>query len=775
MNNFMNGGQNYSTSDIYNSFVSAMAPNAAQQFDTSKMSAIERAQFESDNAMMKHTYAAVSDFLKANRFVNGDVNMDRRDITVGVESFNSNASVAGLNQLSLNQLMDVANVPSEMREEAKKQVCLQLAKMKACAGNNALFRSTHFGSSVTDANLRSAISSSTQTVFAPSLMGMINNIGMPAQEAFGVDTDKVLPDIRASIAVTLLQFHRGLLDRIVHRRTSSTPHVNYVVPYAEVYDMLKSNDASHTVRDEGDHRIPFINLYADPKAVSNQLQPIVPLAANDTNGDLVADGVIKFGREVNLFDLSKLANQIGKTQYNYTDLVSENVVFDSVIVALTSGSTTEMFQISTANVQGAKFQMQPNTNDSGDRGCMFRYVAKLGKDTKTVTGADSTILANCTDTDFIRLELHVSSQISLKTSSVYAMCSLQASGYNRAHGPVADAVTQIINGLTIEANGYAVDARYSEENLRKSNLAIRYHVKTFDFEISNGRNILVDYSMQEELPEFLMSLVTEATSLGQDHRGLDVIIRELLYVYDRANLENSNPEFRDRIDRLGFQYVSSQIVRPMVYLNTIDLNNVDTIRSSDVLGDIRQYVEWQLINLTSLLYQNTYYKHQLAAGETPVFKCVTSSVILENLFNIPHIHDHLNKDAPADGSTVEYRRVLPNGTVLEMVSTTFDSMRDKLVMIPWRESMPDDILNFGHNWDYGTFVAHYNPQLDNAVNKRVFSNSRTMVIPTNPMGIYLSFENLGTIIDLFSVINYDPTKASKLPDPADLVVEQPTI
>jgi hypothetical protein len=319
---------------------------------------------------------------------------------------------------------------------------------------------------------------------------------------------------------------------------------------------------------------------------------------------------------------------------------------------------------------------------------------------------------------------------------------------------------------------YSVDAKYSEENLRKSNLAIRYHVRTFDFEVSNGRNILVDYSMAEEVPEFCMSLVTEATSLGQDHRGLEVIVRELLYVYDRANLENADPAFRERTDKLGFQYVSSQIVRPMVYLNVIDLDNVDTIRSSDILGDIRQFVEWQLMNLVSLIYQNTYYKSQLADGEIPVFKVATSSVILENIFNIPHIHNHLDKDTKPDGSVVEYRRVLPNGTVLEMASNPMDVLRDKIIMIPWRESVPEDVLNFGQNYDCGTFVASYNPQLDNAVNKRVFSNAKTMVIPTNPMGLYLQVEHLDQFINLFALINYDATKASKLPNVKELEVEQ---
>ena len=89
-------------------------------------------------------------------------------------------------------------------------------------------------------------------------------------------------------------------------------------------------------------------------------------------------------------------------------------------------------------------------------------------------------------------------------------------------------------------------------------------------------------------------------------------------------------------------------------------------------------------------------------------------------------------------------------------------------MIPYRENMAEDVLNWGSNWDYGTFVAHYNPQLDNGVNKRIFSNSRAMVIPTNPGGIYLDVRNISKLMDMFTVVN--PTM-TRVPQPFDIIAE----
>ena len=719
---------------------------------------------KSTEQLCRKVYNACCEFLDRSGLMIGGNDLSRADV-VSMEAIMTDSG--DIQESQIDEVITEAEIPEEDKEVATEQVANLIAKMKACAGNNTLYTNQHFGHGNKSAIDSSNLSRSTTTVFAPSLQHMTQNIGLPSMEAFGANIDKVLPDIRSSLAVTLLQFHRGLLDRIIHRRTASSPYVKYVVPYAEVYDMLKSNDADHNVRDWGDHIVPFIELYGDPRVVSNLLQPIVPLKTNDVEGVLYADGFVKFNVTANLFDLSAIPNSLDKSHYNYTDLVSENVILKSVLVRVVKGGVSELFEIAVDQLPGARLQMMPNANDSGLRYADVKYVGKFTKNSVTSTGAVSQIFADCTDTDVIRYALHVSTSINLKRSDVEGMGYISVRAYNVDGEAVDAAVATLASDITVTCEGYSIDAKYSEENLRKSNLAIRSHVRTFDFEISNGRNILVDYAMDEDMPEFLMSLVTEATSLGQDHRGIDIIIRELLHVYDVTNQENADPNLRNRLDKIGFQYVASQLVRPVVYLNTIDLANVDTIRSGDVLGDVRQYVEWELMNLVSLIYQNSFYKHQLQAGEKPTFKLFTSAVVLENLFNVPHYHNHLNTEEPVDGTSVEYRRVLPNGTILDCVTCTYNYMRDKIVMIPWRENAADDILNFGHNWDFGTFVAHYNPQLDNSVNKRVFSNTRSMVIPTNPMGLYLDVRNLNEFIDMFQITN---NTSSKLPQPSDLIV-----
>lgn len=702
--------------------------------------------------------------------------------SLSVEDLSKDWQPTSLSGEALRQLViDSGVVPNENVEEATILLGSLLCRAKA-ASSSVDFRESHF---VRLAGVESFGANHSQlqrglSVFPRALSDQLSSPGfrpdtfLTGTESFGASMDTVLPDIRAAMTVTLLQFHRGLTDRVLHRRTNGTPYVRLVVPYAEVYDMLKSNDDDGEIRNNGDHYIPFVELYGDPRAVSNTLTPIIPKKDLDTKDQLYADGFIRNkAYRANLFDLTFDAEKMGYSHYNLTDVVSENVALESLIISVSDGaSTTEYFEINVRQMNQSRLNMLPNVPDSGIRGAISNYLFKLGKDSKTQTGAPSTLLNKCTDTDYLRAHISFTSEINLKYGTVSGYGEIGVDAYNKNKAAIDHNVTTMLEGLTFEVVAFKLDACFSEENLRKSNLAIRSNVRTFDYEISNGRNIMIDYSMQQDLPEFLMSLVSEATSLGQDHRALDIIVKTLMHVYDVTHLENDDPNFFDKLDKQGFQFPASQMVRPVVYLQSIDLDAVDTIRSSDYLGDIRQFVEWQLLNLTSLVYQNSFYVQQLNPGEKPKFKVITSAVIKDNILSIPHIHNHLNTTESVDGNNVEYRRVLPDGTVLDIVTCTYNYMRDKIIMIPYRDNAPESFLNFGHNWDYGTFVAHYNPQIENGVNKRVFANSRTMVIPTCPIGLYIDVKNISKYIDMFQVTNPVPD-GSTLPSPSETIAVQP--
>lgn len=722
-----------------------------------------------DKSLIHTTFKSVCDFINDNNLFNAGVPVSDNlySTNAGCESINTQvgniANFVGAQRIA--DLCTSCGIHDKDLHTAAMSIGNILMKYTNGVGGAGMQRESHFGSIQNSAAGKSLRLVDLRQVLPQSLHGELLDV-RSANEAFGADTDRVLPDIRVAMTVTLLKMHRGLLDRIMHRRTSASTVVRYVIPYAEVYDLMKSMDQSGAVRNSSSHRIPFINLYADPKVVSNTLRPIKVLKANDTADVVLRDDYLRPNVKANLMDLSRVAGQIGNNHTDYTDLIADGVILDRMIVQLRKGADVEEFELVTRSFSKARLQMQANTLDSADRATIFNQFFKFNASRKTVAGADSVLLAGLTSADCIELEVTIAPMVNLKHHTVASSATLFVRPYSATGGAPATEVTDLLTGLEATILGFKLDAKYSEENLRKTHIAVRSHYRTMDWEIPVGRNIVVDYALNEALPEYVMANVTEALSLGQDHRAIDIIVKTLMDVYDRGREENDDPNFREDLYKMGFDYVAAQQVRPCVYLGAIDLEEVDTIRSSDILGDIRQYVELQLINMFSLLHQSSYYKQQLNPGEKPVYKVITSAIILENLLNVPHIHNHLQAMGQDDAGSdlVEYRRVLPSGVVLECVTSTFDYLRDRIIIIPYRANDPESVLNFAHNWDYSTYVSQYTPQIANGVNKRVFANAREMPLVTNPIGLYLTVRNISKIIDMFQLVNAKGTSGSDLPD-----------
>lgn len=716
-----------------------------------------------EKKLIGNTFSNVVTFINSNNLAAGarqissdlSINKGFGDST-GCESFNDSLSFNQIGGSELFDLCEQCRIPNRFMRPAVEALALLMYRL---SNGVESYYTQQFSPAAQSVGVNLQLNDLHNIIPHSLHAEVFDAVGV---EAFGADTDKTVPDIRVAMTITLLKFHRGLLNRIMHRRTTPQPVVTYVVPWGEAYDTQKSMDPSGKVRESQTYRKPMIDLYADPSMVTNSLRRIDVLKDNDTENVLVADNIIKFNYQVNLMDLSRIPDQIGFTQTDYTDLIADGVLLEKIYVRCTKGGTTEDFVFNVREYSSARLLRQNNTKDSGDRSTIFNQKFLLFKDLIPVGGTTaSTLFSTLTATACIGIDISCSPICSVKWGRVKATGGVILSAYAPDETTVPAAVTTAMTDLSVTLLGYTLDAKFSEENLRKTNIALRAHVFTKQWEIPVGRNYVVDYALQQSVPEFTMGMMTEAISLGQDDRALKIIGSTLTDVYDRLKLENSDPRFREQLDRIGFEYIAAQHVNPYVVLVNMDLNNVDSIRSSDILGDIRQYVDLTLLNVFSLLHQNSYYKSQLNDGEKPTYKVITSSVILENIFNIPHIHNHIEAqgNGAADGSTIEYTRVLPNGTILQCVSCTYNSMRDKIIIIPFREGDPESFLNAGHNWDFGTYLAHYNPQLGGGVNKRMFANARELPIITNPIGAVIDVSNISKIIDVYATLSYIPTPA----------------
>jgi len=656
-----------------------------------------------------------------------------------------------------NELCEVAKVPSAHRVETMRQLASTLAQY-----NHGAVSTNHW------AEAKNTEGRTNLGTIYP--MGVMNSVtfqgARPGRESFGAAIDTVLPDIRVAMTLVLMKPHAGLMSRFMHRRATNSAVVQYVINYDEFYRLDKSQDKESTVRYDHGHRIPIVNLWTDPSPTDMTLTRFEPLVSNDPTGEfLVADGILKFGPQAHMFDLCAKPDSPAFRNINWTDLVSDQVLLDAIVVEISDGTVTEQFQIDVAQHSTARLLMSQNNFESGNRETRFNGRVEMNKHSETSAGVPTELFKDCdpANNEQVLLELVASPAVDLKTGIAACIADRRLHVLPRDHKkPMSDALVTTIKSYTVTLIGYKLDMKYSEENLRKVNQAVRSLTHTQAYELPQGKAIVVDFSMQQSIPDHIMTTAQQTQSIGIDYRNLQAFLKTIRYVHDRNILEKNTKDLRSNMQgiTLNRNYICGPRINPTVLMKKLELNRIVTVRSSDLMGDARQFCHSFLVKMISQEHWQTLYLQQLNAGETACYKCITTAPILENLFGIPHIHPSMMPEGhvestlhkPQDrGAKIEFRLTLTNGVVVEFITTSFKFMEDTMILVPYRESDPTSELNFGHNWDGGEFASSYNMVDMNEVNRRMYLNTREFPIITNPSAMLIQVVGLQTLIPTIQV------------------------
>ena len=349
-----------------------------------------------------------------------------------------------------------------------------------------------------------------------------------AMEAFGVNMDTIASDPRLNMTVVALRTHRSIMDRVLPRFVQEQTTVTIKKPIPEVYDLAQSRNPDPTIRHLGVHKQPVISLYTNPNIVSTEPKRVLPLLANDTqNVSLLADGVIKVGVRAPLLDLAA-TNQVGFNSYDYTDLLSEGGVVESLWIEARrpgTGSNPDTVSIFTVPVDydtSARFTMTSNGQASRDRNANCRAYWIVKKDVKDNSGVANAVLADFTDAN-VEVDITFNASINLQSAFVTGSGSLAPKLVAASPTvPVSSATNTAFGTLQFTVLGYTVRTWYNEENLRKTTTALRMGTAQNQFEIPVGRSALVDFSMQQDEPQDVLELVALANSIGNSIRGLAI-------------------------------------------------------------------------------------------------------------------------------------------------------------------------------------------------------------------------------------------------------------
>lgn len=578
-------------------------------------------------------------------------------------------------------------------------------------------------------------------------------------ESFGMTMDSISADARLNIVLTVMRAYKSLNDRVLARIAQSDVVVTVKIPENEVYDLEKSANASSAIRNGGSHRQPMINLLRDASAVNTAAKAVVLDSANDTGtpSAMYGETAIVPGVKANLFDLSYDANRVGFNATDYTDILSEGGTVSALYVQVTKTDTpdvVEVFKIDTGYNATSRFTALSNAHDSGERAAVMRLKAgsQLTDGGLDAAGAATVIFAGITDYVY-QLDINFNATLNLKTGeiqgngSVTGAMKAKADGSAPAGASAEETLANAISSLVIL--GFEVDVTYSEENLRKTTVAVRQNVRQYQFEIPVGRSAVVDCSLQQSTPEDVLDAITSVNSLGNTARTLAIFDGHMTDVAARNVYEDENASSIGLFETVAKEYAAGSRALPRVVLETVNVASADiqVMRESEKPTELHAHLRARIQSVIAQAYAKSLYRENLEPGETPVVKIICHQVELAMLFGIDDYHPTL-ADKPADGRQVagsDYSMMLPNGVRLDVYGVSFDSFRGKVMGIVSREADPEHLTNFAAMYDRGTFVGSYTRSGDGAANKRFIVNSREIAHVTCPVGFIVTVTGLGTV------------------------------
>lgn len=560
----------------------------------------------------------------------------------------------------------------------------------------------------------------------------------PATEAFGIQMDRVTPDLKTILTIALLQFHVSLTPRILPIQSVTQSNVQITREMMEVFDMSKPDEPPMRV----------IDLYWDPSMVSVKATRIVPLMKNDAAGKyLVAEGIYKFEEELNLFKLALDTTRPGYDRFNHTDIVEDGIMVDAILVKVTKGNKAEEFMINLPPDR-ARLTQVPNDYRSTLRRLTLDRTALLLNADSAVYGSTSKseIFASLTASSgkSVKIRINLTVDVDRKTGDAKGSCWGKTSIFAIDPTMITADDEALASDVKVEFEGFMLDARYNEDNKRKTSIRAEINRRNMSYELPSGRNFVMDFAIGQEGAVNAAARLAQIEHIGRDGNNLKIITDTLTSLHDRRMSMGYTAEANADI---GATYAAGDMVHQTAINTTIEFGTgFLAVRSSDASGDTKEFVRRRLNKFVTGLMATSLLPEQLAQGTEITLRAITSPFILGMILSAHHIHAHLDTLDQRGTGSVQYVMQLDCGVKLEIITTTFKSMNDKMVIIPFFESAPTSVLNFGTNFDQGTLVGAVSLGADqSSVHNRIFSTTREATIPTNVVGAVITFIGLGDV------------------------------
>jgi len=563
-----------------------------------------------------------------------------------------------------------------------------------------------------------------------SVMREFINPAQLSQESFGVDMDKSIPDMRTSIAIGIMRFFQSGTGRMFAKKMLTEPMIYINTDEVNIYKT-----------DSTDPEIPMVELNRDPDVVSVELTKIVALKANDAANNLSEDGYVRFGATASLMKLSLDSTKPAFASANKTDLISEDVKLESVVLTFSDGTDTESFEF---KVPSALARLTYSTNAmTSKRVANIVWTAYIYRTSLNRAGGATAVFNGLHANDVCTVTITANPTVDLRTGEFTLTGGMKLAVQNATSATTAvDATTTA--ALAAVATQTMVsgkpDARFSEENLKKTNIGAEVLTRTYSYTVPVGRNYFIDYAYTQAMDAdrgtaILMNII----NYGIDSRTVKTIKEKIEETRDKWVSPVPTP---GQYFQPGTGYVCSNRIKPYGYVGTLDCSLYESMKELEKMADIHTAARIKFNAIAALIEAKSYVGSQLMGG-MPVYRLMTDPQLLGNILGIGHMHDRLKASAPAvpANGAVNAVVMLDSGVTFEIISLPFQSLENKIMGIPYMESDPESTLNFAINADMGSLVAHYTSDFVGLKN-RLFTNVREVPIVCNPSGFILDVTHM---------------------------------
>ena len=667
-----------------------------------------------------------------------------------MDSIGSSVQRYGVDKI-VSWLEDTIKIPSEHLQQATLAVLNVLSRHD----NNS--KGTLWATQSMNAPQNQGVQyQALESIYADEIVHNMQQ-GSVGMEAFGVDVNTTPADLKTALVLTLLQYYIGVVPRILPTLPTNQPSVIFTKSRRKVMDLAENPEAKYN----------FIELMRNPDLLYGQLRPIVPRIRNSSSDEVIAeDGWLAPNMDVNILKLGIEYETDGNFKYghakiNMTDTVADNVSVSAIRASISNGTVTNTYSFKIGTTY-ARLTRTNNSKDAADRQAVFETVCRITKaDAYLEEGKPNMVqlVDGIQNHEAVLVRFRVTATINLKTGKAYASIVPTLAPY--AQGEASAGLTALFEGdnpLTVTPISYQLDARYTEDNFRKTSKLATIDKQQISYELMQGTNYFVQVSLQDKQQEDATVDLGQLIQLEEDAKQIKIIESTINKVDEALKLSGAlNP-----VDDIGSEYIAGDIVFPATYSTTLDVAKLKVLQTGDVTGDVRTRVRTFLGYITTELVRLSLIDKVLTNGAEINFGLITNRRVLDNCLSVAHYHNHLNGgDTQGTNNGVEFRLVLDNGIILNVVTTTFTSFDgqdhidsnsvvhksyDRMILFPIMPNSPDSYLNFGQIYDYGAMSGRYSFSDRGSTVERIFANVRRMLIPTNPQGAIIDVVGIEEIM-----------------------------